>query len=157
MPTLRRLGALDLDQAAAIHGQSFAALGERGWTRRDIAELMAGPGVAGWLLGDVGLALCRVAADEAELLTLAVLPGHRRAGSGRCLLRVAIDWARGAGARTLFLEVGADNPAARALYESEGFVAVGGRKAYYQRGKGPAAAAVVMRLALGQSGAVRPA
>jgi ribosomal-protein-alanine N-acetyltransferase len=149
MPTLRSLGPLDLDLAAAIHAQSFAALGERGWTRQDVAELVTAPGVAGWLIDDVGLALCRRAADEAELLTIAVLPGHRRAGHARSLLRAAIAWARTAGAGALFLEVGADNPAARALYRSEGFATVGGRKAYYRRGDAPAADAVVMRLALG--------
>ncbi len=35
-------------------------------------------------------------------------------------------------AQTLFLEVGADNPAARALYGSLGFAKVGDRKGYYQ-------------------------
>jgi ribosomal-protein-alanine N-acetyltransferase len=32
----------------------------------------------------------------------------------------------------MFLEVGADNPAARALYASLGFTKVGDRKGYYQ-------------------------
>ena len=45
---LRRLGALDLDLASQLHGASFAPLGERAWTRQDIAELLASPGVAGW-------------------------------------------------------------------------------------------------------------
>ncbi len=78
------LGALDLDRAAALHAESFAALGERAWTRQDIAELVASPGVAGLLLQidghDAGFALCRVAADEAELLTIAVRPARRRQG-----------------------------------------------------------------------------
>ena len=147
------LGALDLDRAAALHGESFAALGERAWTRQDLAELLASPGVAGLLLqadgADAGFALCRVAADESELLTIAVRPVYRRRGVARRLLAAIIDRAREAGARTLFLEVGADNPAARALYEAAGFQAVGARPAYYRRSEGPAADAVVMRLALG--------
>ena len=146
------LGALDLDRAARLHAESFAALGERPWTRRDLAELLASPGVAGLLLAagsdDAGFALWRVAADEAELLTIAVRPIHRRRGAGRQLLKAAINHVRVAGARSLYLEVGADNPAAQNLYSAEGFRAVGHRPAYYRRGTGPAADGIVMRLTL---------
>jgi [ribosomal protein S18]-alanine N-acetyltransferase len=147
-PPTRAIGALDLDLAASIHRRCFEAMGERGWTRQDFGELLAAPGVAGWLQDDLGVALCRFAADEAELLTIAVLPEHRRAGAGRRLLDTVIEWARSAGARALFLEVGADNPAARALYDRAGFEVVGGRRGYYARGGAPPADAVVMRLAL---------
>jgi ribosomal-protein-alanine N-acetyltransferase len=153
---LRRLGALDLDLASKLHGEAFARLGERIWTRQDMAELLASPGVAGWLLQSldqaIGFALCRVAADEAELLTIAVQPSQRRRGAGRALLAAVTAHARAAGARSLFLEVGADNSAALALYGQAAFQAVGGRKAYYPRGGGPAADAVVMRLALTSGG-----
>jgi ribosomal-protein-alanine N-acetyltransferase len=149
---LRRLGALDLDLAAGLHGEAFAALGERAWTRQDIAELLASPGVAGWAAQSgtdaIGFALCRVAADESELLTIAVLPDRRRLGVGHRLLDAVIAHARAAGARALFLEVAADNPAALALYRQAAFQAVAERKAYYRRGDGPAADAVLMRLSL---------
>ena len=59
-----------------------------------------------------------------------------------------IDHAREAGAGALFLEVGADNPPARALYEAMGFRAIGTRTAYYRRGDGPLVDALVMRLSL---------
>lgn len=146
------LGALDLDRAAALHAESFAPLGERVWTRQDLAELVALPGVAGLLLQvdgrDAGLAVCQVAADEAELLTLAVRPAYRRQGGARRLLAAVIDHVRKGGARALFLEVGVDNPGARSLYDSQGFRAVGERRAYYQRGQGPPADGIVMRLTL---------
>ena len=149
---LCRLGALDLDRAAALHGESFVPLRERAWTRQDLAELLAAPGVTGLLLQaegrDAGMALCRVAADEAELLTIAVRPAERRRGAGRRLLTAVIDRVREAGARALFLEVGADNPPARALYEAMGFRVVGTRSAYYRRGDGPPADALIMRLSL---------
>jgi ribosomal-protein-alanine N-acetyltransferase len=149
---LRLLGALDLDRAAALHGESFLPLGERAWTRQDLAGLLASPGVTGLLLQaashDAGIALFRVVADEAELLTLAVRPGERRRGAGRRLLAAVIDRVREAGAQTLFLEVGADNPPARALYEAIGFRVVGTRPAYYRRGHGPPADALIMRLSL---------
>jgi ribosomal-protein-alanine N-acetyltransferase len=145
---VRSLGALDLDTASSIHRRCFEEMGERGWTRQEFAGLLAAPGVAGWLLDDSGVALCRVAAEEAELLTIAVLPEHRRAGAGLRLLEAATQWATDVGARTLFLEVGADNPAARALYDRAGFQVVGGRRGYYARGSAPAADAVILRLLL---------
>jgi ribosomal-protein-alanine N-acetyltransferase len=148
----RPLGVLDLDVASALHRAAFTPLGERTWTRQDMAELGASPGVSGVLLlsdgKEIGVALCRVAADEAELLTIAIDPGHRRRGAGRALLEAVIDRAHAAGAASLFLEVGADNPAACSLYEQKDFRVVGRRAGYYQRGTAPNADALVMRLAL---------
>jgi ribosomal-protein-alanine N-acetyltransferase len=132
---LRLLGALDLDRAAGLHGESFLALGERAWTRQDLAGLLASPGVTGLLL-------------QAESRDVAVRPTERRRGAGRRLLTAVIDRVCEAGAQTLFLEVGADNPPARALYEAMGFRVIGTRPAYYRRGEGPPADALIMRLSL---------
>ena len=152
----RPLGALDLDVASALHRAAFTPLGERAWTRQDMAELCASPGVSGVLLlsggKEIGVALCRVAADEAELLTIAVDAAHRRRGAGRALLEAVIDCARAARASALFLEVGADNPAACSLYAQKDFRVVGRRAGYYQRGTAPAADALVMRLKLKSGG-----
>lgn len=149
---LRALSELDLDTAAVLHRAAFAPMGERTWTRQDVAGLLASPAVRGLLLQldgkDIGFVLSRIAVDEAELLTIAIDPGHRRRGAGRALLEAAIERAHTDGARSLFLEVGADNPAARSLYEQSGFVSIGRRKAYYQRGAGAMADAVVMRLTM---------
>lgn len=148
----RPLGILDLDFASALHASAFVPLGERGWTRQEIGELLAAPGVAGLALlsdaNEIGFALCRIAADEAELLTVAVHPDHRRRGAGRALVKLTIALARHQGARHLFLEVGSDNPAALGLYCDTGFQPVGRRPGYYQRSGRPAADAVVMRLPL---------
>lgn len=147
---LRPLGALDLDVAAALHRAAFEPMGEAVWTRHDVAGLLASPGVRGLLLQgeghDRGLMVRRVIADEGDLLTLAVDPRHRRQGAGRALLAAAIEDVRAAGVHRFFLEVGADNPAARALYEQAGFQPIGRRAGYYRRGPGATADAVVMRL-----------
>lgn len=152
---VRALGALDLDEAAQLHAQGFAPFGERAWSRQEIAELLASPGVRGCLLegerGAAGFVLWRVAGDEAELLTIAVHPDERRRGGGRILLEAAIDAAREAGAVAMLLEVGEDNPIARGLYDRRGFSTVGRRPAYYQRGANPKADAAIMRLVLGSS------
>ena len=79
---LDAMRAVDLDRASHLHREAFEPMGERGWTRQDVAGLLASPGVAGFLLtegaSDIGMAICRVVADEAELLTVAVDPAHRR-------------------------------------------------------------------------------
>ncbi|HTR87864.1 MAG TPA: ribosomal protein S18-alanine N-acetyltransferase [Reyranella sp.] len=148
----RPFGAPDLDLAARFHREGIAVMGERAWTRQDMAELLVSPGVFGLFLRsdgmDIGFALCRVAADEAELLTIAVSADHRRRGAGRALLGEIIAASCTRGAATLFLEVAADNPAAQALYAQAGFKEVGRRRGYYMRGAYLAVDAVVLRLAL---------
>ena len=147
----RPLGALDLDRAAVLHRQAFEPLGERPWTRRDMAELLASPGVTGLFVEvegrEDGFALWRTVADEAELLTIAVQSDRRRHGLGRALLAAVVGQARRGGAQCLFLEVGADNAPARSLYSQAGFVEVGRRPAYYRRHTG-FADALVLRLTL---------
>ncbi len=144
------LGALALDAASGLHRAAFAPLGERAWTRQDLAELLASPGVSGFLLQvegrDVGFALCRVAADEAELLTIAIDAGYRRRGAATHILRGMLD--KLASVRSLYLEVGVDNFPARSLYEQMGFEEVGRRARYYQRANGEMADALIMRLGL---------
>jgi ribosomal-protein-alanine N-acetyltransferase len=101
------------------------------WGVTDFAGLLATPGV--FALGDDrGMALGRVAADEAELLTIAVLPAHRRMGVARALLDAFETRAGAAGAATAFVEVAADNAPAIALYTARGYATTGRRKGYYR-------------------------
>jgi [ribosomal protein S18]-alanine N-acetyltransferase len=149
----RPVGALDFDRAATLHRQAFEPLGERPWTRRDMVELLASPGVGGLFVevdGQTdGVALWRTAADEAELLTIVVHADRRRHGLGRRLLDAVVEGARQAGAHRLFLEVGADNVPARSLYAQAGFLEVGRRPAYYRRAVGFADALVLRRTLIG--------
>ena len=123
---------------AALHAACF----ERAWDAATLSGMLSDPGTFAFVHDD-GFVLARAAADEAEILTLAVRPEARGKGLGRILLQAAINQARGLGATTLFLEVGADNPHALALYAGLGFAKVGTRKAYYE-GKD----ALVLRLPL---------
>ncbi|QHC60854.1 ribosomal protein S18-alanine N-acetyltransferase [Rathayibacter sp. VKM Ac-2760] len=86
---------------------------------------------AGELVGYAGL-LCPPGAHEGDVQTIAVVASARRAGLGRRLLRALVATAAERGAREVFLEVRADNPAAQSLYRSEGFEEIGVRPAYYQ-------------------------
>lgn len=129
---------------AAIHAASFPA--KERWGADAMALQIALPGAFGFLAGARGVpggfVLARVAADEAEILTLAVLPASRRAGLAGMLLRAAWSRAAAAGETRILLEVAEDNTAARALYAKIGFEQVGRRRGYY----GAGADALVLRL-----------
>lgn len=135
--------ALETCEALArLHAEAFAGV-ERAWSTPEFASLMATPGVT--ITGDDGgFVVLRVAADEAEILTLAVRPGARQVGRGRALVEDAARVAAEAGATRLLLEVAEDNAAARALYASTDFVEIGRRRAYYARPDGPAVDALIL-------------
>jgi ribosomal-protein-alanine N-acetyltransferase len=137
----------DAPSMAATHAKSFEA---DSWSADDIAALLASPGAFATLVRDnadtvQAFALARVAADEAELLTLAVAPSARRRGLGSALVEAVAGAAAAGGARRLFLEVAADNTAALALYRRAGFAMAGERAAYYRRAAGAADALVFAR------------
>ncbi|MDD9922809.1 MAG: GNAT family N-acetyltransferase, partial [Boseongicola sp.] len=80
---------------------------------------------------NTGFALGRVIADEAELLTIAVVPGEQGKGVGRiCLSEFEIQ-AQKLGAKCAFLEVASTNAAALNLYKSADWTEIGVRKRYY--------------------------
>lgn len=137
----------DAAALAAVHAQAFDAP----WSAADIAALMDTPGLLAWLVETpepVGMAMVRVAAGEGEILTIGVAPSARRAGVGDALVAAAVVAAAARGADSLFLEVAADNGAARALYAKAGFEPVGRRAGYYRRAPGPAVDALVLRRTL---------
>ncbi|HEY1637617.1 MAG TPA: GNAT family N-acetyltransferase [Rhizomicrobium sp.] len=123
----------DSGQLASLHGrcladawdaQAFEALLKSGKTFAQIARARDN--------ALAGVVVCRVAADEAEILTLGVVPECRRAGFGRRLVRAAAATVFAQGAQTLFLEVDVGNTAALSLYRQLGFAEVGRRRGYYR-------------------------
>jgi ribosomal-protein-alanine N-acetyltransferase len=152
--TIRTVGPFDLGRLSRLHRGCF----EEAWSRADLAHLLALPGgfgliaryYDGGLVGidgmrGVGFSLCRVIRDESELLSIGVAPAYRGRGLGLELLRASMDRCTQTGARTMFLEVAVDNPAAQRLYERCGFAQVGRRPDYYQRANGTRVAALTMR------------
>jgi ribosomal-protein-alanine N-acetyltransferase len=89
----------------------------------------------------------QIAADEAELLTLAVRAPSRRQGVASRLLAASFEACRQRAVTSIYLEVAEGNKAARALYAGFGFRPVGRREAYYERGSDAADAAQVWKLA----------
>jgi len=127
----------------ALHAAAFAS--SRPWRASEFADLLVSPHVT--LHADLhGFALTRTVAGESELLTLAVDPAHHRQGIARRLLS---SWLHASPLPLdrAFLEVAADNLAARALYRTSGFDVIATRRAYYARpGNEPVDALVMQRV-----------
>jgi ribosomal-protein-alanine N-acetyltransferase len=127
---------------AAIHASAFPP--REGWGEDAITIQLALPGAFGLIDDRGGMLLGRMAADEAEVLTLAVAPEARRQGIATLLLREAKAHVGFRGGTAVFLEVATGNAAALALYAREGFVEVGRRRRYYS----DSADALVLRATL---------
>jgi len=129
---------------AAIHDRAISPA----WTEQAFRDLLDQPGV--WAEVDTdGFILMRQADDEAEVLTLAVLPDGRRRGRGLALMQAALAACRARGVQQVFLEVAADNEAAKSLYHAVGMIETGRRRGYYARGDGHAVDALILTLNLG--------
>ena len=87
-----------------------------------------------------GFIIISAAADQAEILTIATDPDHRRRGIARALLDISETELVDNGVDTLFLEVAEDNKAAIKFYQGAGFEPIGRRTAYYKREMGRVAA-----------------
>ncbi len=149
-PVIRPLRPDKAADCARLHAADFA----HPWSAQEIAALIArSTTLAAAALdparGELrGFVLSRLAADEAEILTIAVEPALRGRGVGSALLSESLRQARNAGAKSMFLEVDENNTPALALYARFGFVKVGERVGYYRRKGGLRATAVVMRKSL---------
>jgi ribosomal-protein-alanine N-acetyltransferase len=80
----------------------------------------------------VGFLAARKAADEAEILNLAVHPHFRRIGIASDLLLRALNEFKHSAVTRVFLELRASNLPARTLYQRFGFLPIGTRTAYYR-------------------------
>lgn len=144
-PVIEGASMRDAPALTRLHGQSF----HRGWSEAEfelmlnernalVHRLRAGRTV-------IGFAASRLAADEAEILSIAIAPGKRGRGLSRDLLQTHLGHLAGRGVHTVFLEVEENNLPARKLYERAGFAIVGRRERYYREADGRELNALVMR------------
>jgi ribosomal-protein-alanine N-acetyltransferase len=135
-PVLAEAGPRDGAAISELHGASF----RRGWSEEEVDGLltarnviahraMAGRRMAGFIMS-------RIAADEAEILSVAVGHAWQGHGLGHKLLTLHLRRLAGLGTRTVFLEVGEDNAAATKLYARNGFEEISRRANYYGGGSG---------------------
>lgn len=151
-PVVEEASADDLDRLSEIHDQSF----RQTWHTEELAALRAQPGVTILIARRaspygtrkaLGFVILRKAADEAEVLTIAVDPAWRGRGIARLLMQAVLTRLYADRVKSLFLEVDAANEAAIALYRSLGMRQVGMRRGYYSSSDGDGSA-LVMRVDL---------
>jgi [ribosomal protein S18]-alanine N-acetyltransferase len=135
----------DASRLAQLHGESF----HRGWGEGEFEAMLAERNtlVHRLRMGRkvIGFAVSRMAADEAEILSIAVAANHRGRGLSRDLLLTHLGHLAGRGVRTVFLEVEENNQPARRLYERAGFGVAGRRERYYRQPDGQQLNALLMR------------
>ena len=83
----------------------------------------------------VGFVVYWLAADEIQLLDIAVDSNRRQQGIGRMLLTHVHEKGRAQGVVRVVLEARPSNDAALALYHRLGYVETGRRRSYYQDGE----------------------
>lgn len=130
----------DLDEVAFLEGVLFP---DDGWSREIIASEVTHPdsfyvtgrdAATGALIGYGGLRASTTVGGQGDIQTLAIAGAYRGRGLGRKILATLLEeaWARNVG--EVFLEVRADNDAARRLYSRAGFHEIARRPGYYQPG-----------------------
>ena len=127
---IRRMTSTDLDDVAANERHSF----DFPWSRTAFADCLDAGHECWVATADdalIGHGVLSVAADEAQLLDVCVVPEARGAGWGRALAVRLIERAEVAGAQRVFLEVRVSNRVAMTLYDALGFREIARRRGYY--------------------------
>lgn len=138
-----------VDHIMAVMEQAFDPVYGEAWNRRQVADALAMPSThalvldtRGEAIGEgpdsgraAGFVLTRHAADEEELLLIAVLPECRGQGFGQELIGRLFEQSRARGVTRIFLEMRRGNPA-EFLYRKSGFEPIGRRPNYYRMADG---------------------
>jgi len=145
VPVVEAARIRDAHRLAQLHSASF----HRGWSDSEFEQLLGERNTLTHRLragrSIIGFIISRLAADEAEILSVAVDIAWRGRGLSRDLLRTHLGYLAGRGIRTVFLEVEENNVAAVRLYRGAGFRVVGRREQYYSDPDGEHLNALVMQ------------
>jgi ribosomal-protein-alanine N-acetyltransferase len=132
----------DIPELVSITEESSQAAS---WSRKSYEELCTSEGFLAFVserAGRVsGFVVGRQAADEGEILNVAVRRENRRKGEGQALLSAVLEQLHRRGVRRVYLEVRESNKTGIAFYEKQGFARTGRRPGYYRE---PKEAAVLM-------------
>jgi ribosomal-protein-alanine N-acetyltransferase len=141
-----RLSTRHAGRLAEIHAGAFT----RPWDAMEFERSLAEKNVLadGLLVGrgaePVGFIISRRAADEAEILSVALDPAVRGRGHSGRLLDSHLQGLAQAGVRSVFLEVEEGNRPALALYRRRGFREIGRRQGFYTRPDGARVGAITL-------------
>ncbi|MBV1702824.1 MAG: GNAT family N-acetyltransferase [Hyphomicrobiales bacterium] len=146
-PVLRPNRIGDAAECARLHRESF----RHGWSVEDFQRFSIDKQTLGHVAHPHGQSslhgaiFSRMAADEAEILTIMVAKAARNQGLGRQLLMRHLAELASLGTHHLFLEVEAGNKPALALYQRFYFRQVGERPGYYAGADGKKSSALLLR------------
>jgi len=134
-PTLSAPTPRDAASLAALHAAAFS----RGWSENEFEQLLNDRAVVADRATsgrrNIAFIVSRRAADEAEILSVAVARAWQGRGLARRLLDLHLRRLAGLRLRAVFLEVAEDNEPARRLYARAGFRELARRPGYYSGGK----------------------
>jgi ribosomal-protein-alanine N-acetyltransferase len=124
----------DLSEVMDVMEHAFPKDYGEGWNHHQCRSMLSMPS-AKLLIAQrndqiCGFVISRQAADEEELLMIAVSPDSQGQGVGYSLLEHMLEAARTHRVTAVFLEMRTNNPAEK-LYAKFGFRQIGLRKAYY--------------------------
>jgi len=141
-----RADPADATAIAALHAETLPP----GWPISDFADSCLDPNRALLKVAEgghlCGFALFQFAADEAEILAIAVSENARGRGHATRLMEAALELCRERFIACIYLEVAETNDKARGLYEKFGFRVVARRDNYYRHQSSASETALVMRL-----------
>lgn len=145
VPAVDLAGPKDARAIAQLHAASF----HRGWSESEVEQMLTERNTLAQALRFrrklIGFVISRLAADEAEILTIALASAFRGRGFSRTLLGIHLGHLAGRGIARVFLEVEENNEAAVRLYCGAGFRTVGRREQYYRSADGRHLNALVMQ------------
>ncbi len=123
-----------LNAVMQVMDRAFPKTYGEGWNNHQCRSMLSMPNAKLLIASrqDIvcGFVISRQAADEEELLMIAVAPEYQGQGIGYLLLDHMLERARAHQVASVFLEMRADNTAEK-LYTKFGFHRIGLRKAYY--------------------------
>jgi len=136
---IRKMVLADLPAVMAIEHQAFSNPWSTDMVRKELQQdwstvlLCEESGPSGWQIR--AFAIFWLVADEVHVLNVATDGAVRRRGFGRQVMDAVLATGRAQKCRMATLEVRRSNEAAKSLYVSLGFRAVGMRPSYYQDNK----------------------
>ena len=122
------------------------------WSNQTLNELLEQDSIQLMIMNNrandkiVGYCLYQVLFEQAEILRIGTHPSYQRQGIASQIFAKLNEVLETQQVEALLLEVRADNTAAIALYEQQGFTVVHRRKGYYQLSHQPAVDALIMQL-----------
>lgn len=142
-PKMEIAQEMDARPLAEVHKQCFPVY----WKEQEISDMLMTSGTRAWLARaglPVGMLLTRAQFEQAEILTIAVVPKSQKQGVAQKMMAAAEADLKAAGVKKIFLEVAENNASAQNLYKKLGYVESSRRKGYYKQPDGSVVDALVM-------------